>query len=86
MEEALWLKLKRSEWPYDDLVPRCWLCPWCGSIPSLVVSPAIHPMAWCRNDACELLMFDPSMTAKENLDKPTWHVVDSSENWPQPPT
>jgi len=67
MSEDLFVPRETQSWPYADLVLRTSLCPWCGSIPSVVVSPLVHPMAWCHNEACRCLMFDPSKTARENL-------------------
>lgn len=54
-------------WPYPDLhlcSPHCPVCGWPGQ---LVVGANMHPMAWCENDACDTVMWDPSKPALDQL-------------------
>ena len=52
-------------WPYRDLPLRLGNCPWCGfAAVGLFVEP-IHPVAMCHNPECQVLTWDPTMTARE---------------------
>ena len=88
MPKSLWWPKDSAMWPYDDLQLRTYFCPWCGSIPEVVVGPLIHPMAWCVNDVCQVVMFDPSRTAKENVEGAMpigEHVVSVADDGPSTP-
>lgn len=67
-----WSSLERERmfpnyWPYRDLPLRCRNCPLCGWDPHIMMSPVVHPMAFCDNDDCKALSWDPSMTAAQVL-------------------
>lgn len=48
----------------DDLIVRTVRCPICGQLPDLVIGPT---QAFCGNDDCRALMFDPSMDGAEQI-------------------
>lgn len=52
-------------WPYPDRHLATPHCPWCGWPAQLMAGANVHPMAWCRNDACEAFQWDPSIPARE---------------------
>lgn len=45
---------------------RCPFCPHCGMLPMLLMPGLRH--CWCPNDSCDVLMWDPWATAKQNLE------------------
>lgn len=67
-------------WPYPDLVLRTPDCPLCGGRARLVVAPYLHPMAWCTDDECTAITWDPTITRADLLadavTMPSWNIVD----------
>lgn len=60
-----------TDWPYDDLVLRTPHCPWCGAQARILVGQNLHPMAWCPDDECQALSWDPTQTAKRLIENAT---------------
>ena len=50
-----------SDWPYADLELKTPHCPLCGSEARLLTGAWLHPSAWCENEACNALTWDPSV-------------------------
>ena len=54
-------------WPYSDLALRLRNCPRCGFEAVMLTAVNIHPMAFCHNDECRVLCWDPSRTATDTV-------------------
>ncbi len=59
-------------WPYHDLELKQPTCPNCGTSATMFVAPFMHPTAWCQNDDCPSITWDPSKSAVDVL----WHLLD----------
>jgi hypothetical protein len=60
----------------SDTRPRilCPVCPWCGDpgFPLAIGDWVINDVQrFCRNDDCRVLIWDPTQTARANLDDMT---------------
>lgn len=64
-----------NEFIWNGLQIKCPFCPWCGTPPKFL-SPSMH-QTWCPNEDCEVLMWVPWDTAKQNLEDS--HVVEFTE-------
>lgn len=53
------------DWPYNDLVCRTPDCPMCGHPGAMLVGPMLHPMAFCENEDCPALTWDPTKSWAE---------------------
>lgn len=56
------------DWPYRDLVCRTPDCPVCGMPAQMLVGAILHPMAFCTNEECNALSWDPTKTHRELLE------------------
>lgn len=53
------------EMPEDVAGLRCPFCPFCGDPPAFILVGAVQ--AFCRNDDCKVMIWNPSETAAKNL-------------------
>lgn len=54
----------------------CPACPVCGHPPAFVLAGAVQ--AFCTNDDCEIVLWNPSETQAVNLEDLSWSVVDAA--------
>lgn len=54
-------------WPFDDLDLKCPRCPMCGARNAFPVIGGVAPMAMCEAEGCEVLAWNPALSAQENL-------------------
>lgn len=77
------LALAWEAWPYHDLVLKQPTCPNCGVRAHMLVGGNVHPVAFCPNDDCTSLSWDPSKSAVDVL----WHLVEEAgKNELRPPS
>lgn len=55
-------------WPYSDLPLRLPNCPLCGFAMVAMTGGLIHPMAFCHNDECQVVTWDPTLSAVRTLE------------------
>lgn len=67
LRAALQQILGMQPWPYDDLVLRTPHCPHCGSRADMLVGQFVKPLAFCPNDDCSTMNWDPTTTAERLL-------------------